>query len=459
MASTLQAKIQKILGNTVERDLSSYGAQVEAINGLEPDLASAADEELERRVETAREQARAGADLGNLLVEVFAIAREASRRRIGLRPYDEQLVAGIVMHLGKIAEMQTGEGKTLAAVAPAALNALTGHGVHVLTFNDYLARRDAAWMGPIYDLLGLSVGCVQEGMTPAERQQAYGCDITYLTAKEAGFDFLRDYLSLDPDHLVRRTAGFALVDEADSILIDEARIPLVIAGSVDEQISLAVQAAAIAPRLRSGTDYDTDEYDHNISLTDAGSARAEEMLGCGNLYSEENLEALAAIRNALHAEALLHRDVDYIVRNGRIELVDDFTGRVADKRQWPDGLQAAIEAKERLDLQDEGRILGSITMQHFLKTYPRLTGMTATASPAAKELGDILRSRRRRDTDPQPMHPNGQRRSRSSPTGPPRNGLWSKRSPASTHPAGRSLWEPPAWWSRRSLPHDSRLQG
>jgi preprotein translocase subunit SecA len=385
-SASLRRKIQRVLGNTVERDLEPYLEHVDAINRLEPALESASDDDLENRAHALRDRALGDAGLDALLVEVFAVAREVSRRCLGLRPFDEQLIAGIAMHRRKIAEMQTGEGKTLAAVAPATLHALAGHGVHVLTFNDYLARRDAAWMGPIYEFLGLRVGCIQEGMTPAERQRAYSCDITYLTAKEAGFDFLRDFLCLEPEQLVRRNAGFVLVDEADSILIDEARIPLVIAGGVDEQITLAVQAAAVARRLRAGVDFDTDEYDHNIFLTGAGSTRVEEMLGCDNLYSEASLEALAAIRNALHAENLLHRDVDYIVRHGRIELVDDFTGRVADKRQWPDGLQAAIEAKERLDLQDEGMILGSITMQHFLQTYPRLCGMTATASPAAKEL-------------------------------------------------------------------------
>jgi len=384
--AALRRSLQRALGNTVEPDLSPYREHIDAVNRMEPSLEELGDEHLGDRFGRLRERAASGAELGDLLVEVFALVREGSVRRLGLRPFDEQLIAGFAMHLGRVVEMQTGEGKTLAAVAPAALNALTGGGVHVLTFNDYLARRDAAWMGPIYELLGLTVGCVQEGMTPAERQHAYRCDVTYLTAKEAGFDFLRDQLCLEPGDLVRREAAFALIDEADSILIDEARIPLVIAGSADEQITLAVTAAIIARGLDPAVDFDTDDYDHNIFLTDAGSTRVEEMLGCDNLFSEENLEALAAIRNALHAETLLHRDVDYIVRNGRVELVDDFTGRVADKRQWPDGLQAAIEAKEGLTLQEEGRILGSITMQHFLKTYSRLCGMTATASPAAKEL-------------------------------------------------------------------------
>jgi len=336
-----------------------------------------------------RERAESGIESDELAVELFAVVREIAYRAIGLRPFDEQLAAGFALSSGAVIEMQTGEGKTLAAVAPVALAALTGGGAHVLTFNDYLARRDAAWMGPIYEGLGLSVGFVQERSTSEDRQQAYDCDVTYLTAKEAGFDFLRGFLTVESDRLLRREASFALVDEADSILIDEARIPLVIAGAVEGHENSAEQAAILARRLEPGVDFDTDDYSHNIFLTEHGSARVERELGCGSLYDQVNLELLADLRNALHALHLLERDRDYIVRQDRVELVDDFTGRVAEKRQWPDGLQAAIEAKERLQLQDEGVILGSITMHHFLRTYPRLCGMTATASSSAQELADF----------------------------------------------------------------------
>jgi preprotein translocase subunit SecA len=321
--------------------------------------------------------------------DLFAVVRELSQRTIGLRPHDEQMAAGLAISTGAVIEMATGEGKTLAAVAPAALAAMTGGGVHILTFNDYLARRDAGWMGPIYDGLGLTVGVVQEGSGFEDRQRAYDCDVTYLTAKEAGFDFLRGFLCLDPSLLLRREAMFALVDEADSILIDEARVPLVVAGAVSGHENSAVAVAVLARRLRPEIDFDTDEYGHNIFLTEVGSVRIEEELGCGNLYSSANLGLLADLRNALHALHLLERDRDYIVRSDRVELVDESTGRVAENRQWPDGLQAAIEAKERLELQDEGRILGSITMQHFLRTYPRLAGMTATARSAAEELEEF----------------------------------------------------------------------
>jgi preprotein translocase subunit SecA len=264
--------------------------------------------------------------------------------------------------------------------------------VHVLTFNDYLARRDAGWMGPVYERLGLSVGYVQEGQAPAERRAAYACDVTYVTAKEAGFDYLRDGLALDESEQVHRPFHAAIVDEADSILIDEARIPLVIAGAEagpGAHSGEPERMAAVARQLRPGIDYDTDEYQHNIALTEAGTARAEALLGCGDLYASENLGRLAQLRNALHAQCLLARDVDYVVRGGKVELVDDFTGRVADKRQWPDGLQAALEAKEGVCLQAEGRILGSVTLQHFLRQYPHLAGMTATAQPAAEELEQI----------------------------------------------------------------------
>ena len=354
---------------------------LQAINAREAELTGLTDGELRERALNLRRQPE--------LPEVFALVRETARRVLGERPYDVQMLAGIALHEGKLVEMHTGEGKTLAAVAPVALNALSGRGVHVLTYNDYLARRDAGWMGPIYERLGLTVGCVQEGLSTAERHRAYRCDVTYLTVKEAGFDLLRDGLCLDPGQQVHRPFHLALVDEADSILIDEARIPLVIAGTLDEVAIDLGRLARIARQMKRGADYDTDEYAYNIFLTDAGIRRAEKLLGCGNLFVEHNVRLHAELRNALHAEALLKRDVDYIVRNGRIELVDELTGRVAENRHWPDGLQAALEAKEGLRWQPEGKIFGSITVQHFLRKYPRLCGMTGTARPAASELADV----------------------------------------------------------------------
>ena len=372
-----------------QRELGAYLSRLDAINALEAEMQRLADGELSERALALRQRARSGEALDALLPECFALVRETAWRALGERPYEVQLLAGMAMHEGKLVEMQTGEGKTLAAVAPVALNALTGRGVHVLTYNDYLARRDAGWMGPVYERLGLTVSFVEEGLAPEARQQAYGCDVTYVTVKEAGFDHLRDGLCLEESAQVHQPFHLALVDEADSLLIDEARIPLVIAGKNDEPEIDLLRLTEVARRLERGIDFDLDEYSRNIFLTDRGAERAEALLGCENLFAAEHVRLHAELRNALHAEVLLRRDVDYIVRDGRIELVDELTGRVAENRLWPDGLQAAVEAKEGLLLQPEGRILDSITIQLFLQKYPRLCGMTGTAQPAAHELAEV----------------------------------------------------------------------
>lgn len=374
----------KLRAVPIEWDLRSYRKVLSKIN--EFDLGKTSDSELERMSARLQEQARQGVPLDDLMIEAYALVREAAWRTIGLRPFDVQIIAGIVMHLSKLAEMNTGEGKTLAAVFPAYLNALTGKGVHVHTFNDYLARRDASWMGPVYKFLGLSVGCIQEGMSSSERKKAYGSDITYATAKEAGFDFLRDHLCYKKEHLVHRDFHFVIVDEADSILIDEARIPLVIAGSTGRPKTDPGHLAQIIKGLKEGIDFETDEGNRNIYLTNSGLKRIENRLGCENLHAPENLDLLTKLNQALHAEFLLQRDIDYIVRKEKIEIVDEFTGRVVDDRHWPDGLQAAVEAKEKLHLGSGGSILGSITLQHFLQLYSKISGMTATAQPAADEL-------------------------------------------------------------------------
>ncbi len=374
---------------SARKELAPYLPRLDAINAREVEVAGLADAALNGRAQALRERARNGEALDILLPEWFAVVRETARRALGERPYEVQLLAGIAMHEGKLVEMQTGEGKTLAAVAPASLHALAGRGVHVLTYNDYLARRDAAWMGPVYERLGLTAGCMQEGLTPEARRKAYLSDVTYVTVKEAGFDHLRDGLCLEGSSQVHRPFHFALVDEADSLLIDEARIPLVIAGNVDEEAIDLPRLTEVARTLERGADFDLDEYSRNIFLTDRGAERAETMLRCANLFAEENVRLHAELRNALYAEVLLRRDVDYIVRDGRIELVDELTGRVAENRLWPDGLQAAIEAKEGLLLRPEGRILDSLTLQLFLQKYPRLCGMTGTARPAAAELAEV----------------------------------------------------------------------
>jgi preprotein translocase subunit SecA len=317
---------------------------------------------------------------------VFALTREASRRVLALRPFDVQIVAALALDDRAIVEMQTGEGKTLTAVMPAVLNALTGRGVHVLTFNDYLAARDARWMAPVYRMLGLSVDCIEQGMPPPRRRVAYQADITYVTAMEAGFDHLRDLMAMDAGELVHRDFHFALADEADSLMIDEARVPLVIAGNIERSASSVPALSALIASLTRGVHFDTDEYGRDVELTETGIDHLERTLGSGSLHAPENLVLLTEINCALHAHVLLRRDVDYIVRNDRIEFVDEFTGRVVHDRVWPDGLQAALEQKEGLRRRSDGQILGSITLQRFLGQYPHLCGMTGTAQDAASEL-------------------------------------------------------------------------
>jgi len=390
----LQTAFNRFRGVPVETDLARYVRTVRKIRashdteglGLKSDealgfIAAALCPRFKGEVSTE--------DQETAKVEVFALVDEAARRATGLAAHDVQMIAGLAMADGKVAELPTGEGKTLAAVFPAALFALTGRAVHILTFNDYLARRDAAWMGPIYRLLGLSVGVVQEGLDKTAKRTAYACDVVYSTAKEAGFDYLRDRLAYERDELVHRPFDAALVDEADSILIDEARIPLVISGTAGGPGADAGRLAAVVRGLERGKDYETDAENANVFPTDGGIRRIEHLLGCGNLFAPENEMFLAAVHCALHAETLLERDVDYIVRDGRVEIVDEFTGRVMDKRHWPDGLQAAVEAKEGVRRGSEGRILGSITLQHFFRLYPALCGMTATARTSSRELKEF----------------------------------------------------------------------
>jgi preprotein translocase subunit SecA len=380
----------RLIGDPVQRALAPYQVKLEAVNAAAAQLERETDAQLRSRALDLKGRAGAGDTPEQMLVDLFALVREVAHRTIGLRPFDVQILGGLGLHDGRIVQMGTGEGKTLAAVSPVALHALCGRGVHVLTFNDYLARRDAEWMGPIYRFLGLTVAFIRQGMRQTERRNAYAADVTYLTAKEAGFDFLRDGLAYDVSQLVQRAFQLAIVDEADSILIDEARVPLVIAGLTDPQQRREDVATttmrAVVQRLDPDAHFTTDEYRRHVYLTEEGASRAEELLGCGELYSPANLHRLTQLNLALHAQVLMRRDVDYIVRNDRVEIVDEFTGRVVEDRHWPDGLQAAIEAKEGVRPSDEGRILGSITLQHFLRRYPHLCGMTATAEPASDEL-------------------------------------------------------------------------
>ncbi|MBS1829302.1 MAG: accessory Sec system translocase SecA2 [Acidobacteria bacterium] len=321
------------------------------------------------------------------LTDSIAAASLAIERVLGLRPFDVQLLGAVTMTEGKIAEMQTGEGKTLTAVMSACYFAANGHAVHVLTANDYLARRDAEWMGPVYRELGFTVGFIQQGMTPDERRAAYDCDIVYATPNEVGFDLLRDGLALKAEDLVHRDFDVALIDEADSILIDEARIPLVIAGGEAPPKDLVESLARIAKALQRHADYQVDEHGRNVLLTDLGTEKVERALGVPNLYDDPAL--FTAVSDALHAQVLLRRDVDYIVRGDEIQIVDEFKGRIAELRRWPAGLQTALEAKEALPLRTQGRILGSITLQSLVRLYPKLCGMTGTALTQAEELWKV----------------------------------------------------------------------
>ena len=349
-------------------------AEIEQINRRRAELARLNDDELKTAGSRASE-----------LLEVTAVTAVVEARVLGLEMFDVQLQGALAMASGKIAEMQTGEGKTLAAVPAAVWYARAGRGVHVMTVNDYLARRDSAWMGGIYQFLGLSVGCIQQEMSAEERRRAYACDVTYATGNEIGFDLLRDGLALRASGQVHRPFAAALIDEADSILIDEARIPLVIAGGKLDQEPLAVRVDRLTRFFRIGNEYTLDEYGRNIALTDAGIRAVETAFGCSNLFAEENLALLTAVQDSIHAHALLRRDVDYLVKDGAIESVDEFKGRIAQNRRWPAGLHTAIEAKESVALKKQGRVLGSITLENLIALYPQVCGMTGTAATQAEE--------------------------------------------------------------------------
>ncbi|HEX4164743.1 MAG TPA: hypothetical protein VHZ55_04655 [Bryobacteraceae bacterium] len=325
------------------------------------------------------------------VVDTFALTAGVAQRLLGLRLFDVQLLGALALQRGEIAEMQTGEGKTLAAVPAIVWRALSKRGVHVLTANDYLARRDAAWMGEIYRWFGLTVDYLSQDMTAERRRLAYAADVTYATANEVGFDYLRDGVARSPEELVQRPFAFAVIDEADSILIDEARIPLVIAGGVADDPTLAYRIDALVLELRGGIHFVVERFSRNVQLTDAGIGYVESSLGCGSLFEPANLRTLTAVQDALHAHVLLKRNVDYVVKNGAVELVDEFKGRIATDRRWPAGLHSAIEAKERVALKTQGRILGSITVQTLVGMYEQICGMTGTAATQADEFRKVYR--------------------------------------------------------------------
>jgi preprotein translocase subunit SecA len=380
-------KLHKRLdGVTIEYDLSIYKSILEEIDGKGACYSTMTDRELQLVSLNLKNRALNRESLECIYTEAFALVRETLHRVLHITPFDEQVLGGIVLFKNRLAEMQTGEGKTLTAVFPAYVNALTGKGVHILTFNDYLARRDAEWMGPVFEFLGVSVAYINQGMSSGERKMAYLADITYLTAKECGFDYLRDSMCYYRDEIVHRPLHYAIIDEADSILIDEARTPLVIAGATNHTISDTQNISDCVADFEESVEYDFDEYKRNIMLTEKGINKIETTFGCGNLYDESNLDLLSRVHYALHAHFLLQINRDYIVKNNAIEMVDECTGRVADRRKWPDGLHEAVELKERCPIGKKGKILNTLTLQHFLQLYPRLCGMSATAQVAEEEL-------------------------------------------------------------------------
>ncbi|MEK4731364.1 preprotein translocase subunit SecA [Paenibacillus sp. FSL L8-0641] len=379
--------MQKFKDRDTQNKLKGYRDKAELIR--KRNLEAWDDQRLKAESLRLKKEAESGTPLDELLVDAYALVCEAAKRKLGLQPYDVQIMAAIALHERFVIEQHTGEGKTLSAVMPAYLNALTGEGVHVLTFNDYLANRDAEWMGPIYRFLGLTVKSVQAGMSLSEKREAYAADITYVTAKEAGFDYLRDTITLSEADTVHRPFHYVIVDEADSLLLDEARVPLVIAGEPDSSGNDVIRFADVTRQLEQDKYYDFDEFKRNVYLNEAGAAKAEALLGCGNLYESHNSHLLSSLNCALYAETLLKKDVDYIVRDGKIELIDEYTGRVAENRHLPEGLQAALAAKEGLHSKVGGKILGTITLQHFISLYPKICGMTATAYASAMEFKEI----------------------------------------------------------------------
>ena len=383
----------KVFGSSNERKLKKYGPVVAQINALEPEVAALSDEALRARTEEFRARVQAGTPLDDLIPEAFATVREAAKRTLGQRHFDVQLIGGMVLHEGRIAEMKTGEGKTLVATLPVYLNALAGNGVHVITVNDYLARRDAAWMGAIYKFLGLSVGCIVHDLSDPQRREQYACDVTYGTNNEFGFDYLRDNMKYAVSEMVQRGHVFAIVDEVDSILIDEARTPLIISGPLDDRSELYNTIDAFLPRLGEG-DVELDEKTRVVTLTEAGNERVEQLLTEAgllkgdSLYDIENVTVVHHVQQALRAHKLFQRDRDYIVKDDDVIIIDEFTGRMMQGRRYSEGLHQALEAKEHVSIQPENQTLATITFQNFFRLYEKLAGMTGTAATEADEFVD-----------------------------------------------------------------------
>ncbi|MBW1826871.1 MAG: preprotein translocase subunit SecA [Deltaproteobacteria bacterium] len=381
--------LTKVFGSKNERELKKIQPVVEKTNAFEPRIQTMSDEDLKAQTQRFKDRLNNGEPLDDLLPEAFATVREASVRTLEMRHFDVQLIGGMVLHQGKIAEMKTGEGKTLAATLPAYLNALSGKGVHIITVNDYLARRDTEWMGHIYNYLGLSVGCILHGLNDNERNAAYGSDITYGTNNEFGFDYLRDNMKFDRDAIVQKNLNFAIVDEVDSILIDEARTPLIISGPAEKSTDLYHLINGIIPRLVAEVDFSVDEKARSAAMTEEGIAKAEKLLKVGNLYDPKHIELLHHVNQGLKAYTLFKRDVDYIVKNGEVIIVDEFTGRLMPGRRYSEGLHQALEAKENVKIENENQTLATITFQNYFRMYNKLAGMTGTADTEAAEFKKI----------------------------------------------------------------------
>ncbi len=381
--------LKKLFGDDNENEIRRMEEYVERINSLEPAMQKLSDASLAAKTVEFRQRLENGEAIDALLPEAFAVVREASVRTTGMRHFDVQLLGGVTLHEGKISEMKTGEGKTLVATLPVYLNALEGKGVHLVTVNDYLAKRDSEWMGKIYNFLGLSVGLISHGLDFDERKAAYAADITYGTNNEFGFDYLRDNMVIYADQMVQRPLNYAIVDEVDSILIDEARTPLIISGPGEKSTDLYYVLAKIVPKLREGEDYTVDEKMHTVAPTEAGVAKAEKALNVRNLYENENMELSHHFNQALRAHALMHRDRDYVVKDGEVIIVDEFTGRLMFGRRYSDGLHQAIEAKEGVKIERESQTLASITFQNYFRMYNKLAGMTGTAKTEEQEFRKI----------------------------------------------------------------------
>ena len=406
----LDKMLGKVFGTSNDRALKRMQPLVAAVNEFEPAIQALSDEQLKAKTAEFRGRIEQGESVDDLLVEAFAVVREASQRALGMRHFDVQLIGGVVLHRGQIAEMRTGEGKTLVATLPAYLNGLTGCGVHVVTVNDYLARRDAEWMGQVYRYLGLSVGCIQNDMKEEEHREAYGADITYATNNEIGFDYLRDNMKFSREGMVQQKGhNFAIVDEVDSILVDEARTPLIISGPSEGDTSIYTRVNRIVPSLKAGAviageaereqreeleesgDYILDIKNKNVVLTEPGVAHAEKLLQVSNLYDPANIEILHAVTQGLRAHTIYERDVDYLVDEGDVVIIDEFTGRKMPGRRWSDGLHQAVEAKEGIKVRSENQTLATITFQNLFRMYDKLSGMTGTAETEAAEFAEIYK--------------------------------------------------------------------